>query len=216
MDLTDKQWKVLGPLLPKPKIRKDGRGRRWRDPRDVLNGILWILRSGARWKDMPERYPSYQTCHRRFQFWVRSGVMEKILEYLTTDLRDRGKLDLTETYMDGSFASAKKGAQKSAKPSVARGRRSWQLQTALVFLSPLGLKVLARMKYDLLKKRCKNDLSEVRLKELSQIKPMTVIRLMHDFDPSTEWNSLLLTREYANASGLKTEDLSGATVDDGK
>ncbi len=93
MDLTDKQWKVLGPLLPKPKIRKDGRGRRWRDPRDVLNGILWILRSGARWKDMPERYPSYQTCHRRFQFWVRSGVMEKILEYLITDLRDRGKVN---------------------------------------------------------------------------------------------------------------------------
>ncbi|MGE5444032.1 MAG: transposase, partial [Ignavibacteriales bacterium] len=47
--------------------RQDGRGRPWRDNREVLNGILWILRSGARWKDLPERFPPYQTCHRRFQ-----------------------------------------------------------------------------------------------------------------------------------------------------
>ena len=50
MDLTEKQWAVLGPLLPKPHLRKDRRGRPWRDPRDVLSGILWVLRTGA-----PER-----------------------------------------------------------------------------------------------------------------------------------------------------------------
>ena len=47
VDLSEKQWEVLAPLLPKPRIRKDQRGRPWRDPRDVLNGILWILRTGA-------------------------------------------------------------------------------------------------------------------------------------------------------------------------
>ena len=67
MDLTDEQWEVLEPLIPVPPRRGDGRGRPWRDPRDVLNGILWILRTGAPWKDLPERYPPYQTCHRRFQ-----------------------------------------------------------------------------------------------------------------------------------------------------
>jgi transposase len=67
MDLTDEQWDLLEPLIPQPPRRKDGRGRPWRDPRDVLNGILWILRTGAPWKDLPERYPPYQTCHRRFQ-----------------------------------------------------------------------------------------------------------------------------------------------------
>ncbi|MEO6443583.1 MAG: transposase, partial [Gemmatimonadaceae bacterium] len=62
MDLTDEQWAVLAPLLPAPRRRKDRRGRPWRDPRDVLNGVLWILRTGAPWKDLPDRYPSYQTC----------------------------------------------------------------------------------------------------------------------------------------------------------
>ncbi len=70
MDLTDEQWEALEPLVPDPPRREDGRGRPWRDPRDVLNGILWILRTGAPWKDLPERYPPYQACHRRFQKWI--------------------------------------------------------------------------------------------------------------------------------------------------
>jgi transposase len=60
MDLTDEQWQILEPLIPDPPRREDGRGRPWRDPRDVLNSILWILRTGAPWKDLPERYPPYQ------------------------------------------------------------------------------------------------------------------------------------------------------------
>jgi transposase len=50
------------------------------EPPIVLNGILWVLRTGAPWADLPETYPSFQTCHRRFQQWVRSGVMKGILE----------------------------------------------------------------------------------------------------------------------------------------
>lgn len=148
MDLTDAQWAVLAPFLPRERVRRDGRGRPWRDPRDVLNGILWILRTGAPWKDLPDRYPSYQTCHRRFQLWVRAGTIEKILRALAGDLRDRGGLDLTEGSIDGSFAGAKKGGPKSAKPSVARGPRSWQWQTAAVFLWPPGSRVLRLMRRD--------------------------------------------------------------------
>jgi transposase len=82
MDLTDEQWEVLEPLIAHPPRRADGRGRPWRDPRDVLNGILWILRTGAPWHDLPERYPPYQTCHRRFQKWVEEGTLSRILEAL--------------------------------------------------------------------------------------------------------------------------------------
>ena len=57
MDLTDEQWTVLQPLIPEPPKRPDGRGRPRRDNREILNGILWIMRTGAQWKDMPERYP---------------------------------------------------------------------------------------------------------------------------------------------------------------
>jgi transposase len=57
MDLTHEQWEILRPLIPDPPRRVDGRGRPWRDPRNVLNGILCILRTGAPWRDLPERYP---------------------------------------------------------------------------------------------------------------------------------------------------------------
>ena len=66
-DLTDAQWGFIEPLLLALPRRADGRGRPWRDSREVLNGILWVLRTGAQWSAMPSRYPPYQTCHRRFQ-----------------------------------------------------------------------------------------------------------------------------------------------------
>ena len=84
MDLTDEQWEILEHLIPKLPRRADGRGRPWSDPRAVLNGILWILRTEAPWNDMPERYPPDSTCHRWFQNRVRSGVMEQILRALRT------------------------------------------------------------------------------------------------------------------------------------
>jgi hypothetical protein len=107
-------------LIPEPIPRRDGRGRAWKDRRAVLNGILWVLRTGAPWADVPERYPSYQTCHRRFQQWVRSGVMKGILEALTLELTVRGVLDLEDGFIDGSFAPAKKGDRKSGKRSAAK------------------------------------------------------------------------------------------------
>ena len=135
-DLTDAQWAFIEPLLPELPKRADGRGRPWRDPRGVLNGILWILRTGAQWSEMPNRYPPYQTCYRGFQHWRASGVVDRLLESLAQDLERRGKINLQECFIDSSFSAAKKGALASAKPSAARGPRSWQLQTALVFLSP--------------------------------------------------------------------------------
>jgi len=109
-DLTDAQWEILDALIPEPMSREDGRGRPWKERRAVLNGILWVLRTGALWADVPERYPSYQTCHRRFQQWVRSGVMKGVLDALALDLKIRGTLDVKEAFIDGSFAPAKKGA----------------------------------------------------------------------------------------------------------
>ena len=136
MDLTDEQWSVVGPLIGPLPRRADGRGRPWRDSREVTNGILWILRTGAQWADLPERYPPYQTCHRRFQRWSADGTVERVLEALATDLKECGGLDLSECFIDGTFVVAKKGETAWVRPSGAKGRNSWQWQTALVFLSP--------------------------------------------------------------------------------
>lgn len=153
MDLTDKQWEIIEPLFEPPKRRKDGRGRPWRDPRDVLNGVLWVLRTGAPWKDLPDRYPPYQTCHRRFQQWQRAGVLRDLLTCLAEDLRQRGKLDLTEGFIDASFSSAKKGALSSVLQNVAKATKSWQSSTAAVFLSPCTWPALRQVKSASLKPR---------------------------------------------------------------
>ncbi len=109
MDLTNEQWKTLEPLIPEPPRRADGRGRPRRHPREVLAGILWILRTGAQWANLPKRYPPYQTCHRRFQEWTKNGVFKTILEAMAQDLEKRGQLDLSECTIDGMFVRAKGG-----------------------------------------------------------------------------------------------------------
>lgn len=112
MDLTDEQWAVLEPLLSKLPRRMDGRGRPWRDSRQVLNGVLWVLRTGAPWRDLPKYYPPYQTCHRRFQRWVLDGTLKRVLTTLAEKLRQRGELDLSECFVDGTFVGAKKGEER--------------------------------------------------------------------------------------------------------
>ncbi|WP_448520365.1 transposase, partial [Rhodoflexus sp.] len=71
-------------------------------PEKYSGGILWVLRTGAAWKDLPDRYPPYQTCHRRYQQWVREGAMDMVLHSLAQDLLDRGQIDVRECFIDGS------------------------------------------------------------------------------------------------------------------
>jgi transposase len=156
-ELSDEQWKLIEPLLPQPTT---SRGRPRRDDREVLDGILWILRSGARWYDLPPRFPPYQTCHRRFQQWVRDGSLRQVLEALAQDLKERGGLDLSECFIDGTFMRAKKGALEWERPSAAKAASSWRLQMALVFLSPSTQRLLHRMKSPLSRTLCLKSLSK--------------------------------------------------------
>jgi hypothetical protein len=89
----------------------------------VLDGILWILRTGAPWADLPARYPSHQTCHRRFQPWVRAGVLRSVLEILAQALHNEGYLDLQEAFIDGSFAPAKRGGACVGKTKRGKGSK---------------------------------------------------------------------------------------------
>lgn len=123
MDLTDEPWARLDPLIAEPPRRAAGRGRLWTPRRPVLDGALWILRTGAQWEDLPDRYPPSSTVHRRFQAWVRDGTFERVLRALAEDLRERGGIDVSECFVDGTFVGAKKGAECVGKTKRGKGTK---------------------------------------------------------------------------------------------
>ena len=106
--LTEARWQKIAPLLPKPRKHRKG-GRPWIENRRVLEGILWILRSGARWQDLPEKYPHPSTCWRRLSDWEERGVWLNIWRAFLSELNERQQLKWSDSFLDGSFAPAKKG-----------------------------------------------------------------------------------------------------------
>lgn len=149
--LTEAQWELIEPLLPDLKRRKDKRGRPWASNRDCLEGILWVLRTGSAWRFLPDKYPA--TCWRRLKRWEEQDVWLDAWRALLGALDGEGLLQWEETFLDGSFAPAKKGALRSGKPNAARERSGWYWSTAAVFHWEFGLKVPLREKLRLRKPR---------------------------------------------------------------
>lgn len=81
-DINDQEWQRVALLLPELRPRTELRGRPLANTRSVLNGVLWVMYSGATWSAMPRKYPSYQTCHRRFKAWYESGVLKRVMDQL--------------------------------------------------------------------------------------------------------------------------------------
>src|ERR1700741_4656567 len=79
-ELSDAQWDRIADWLPG---KVGDRGRRGVDNRLFVNAVLWVLRSGARWEDLPERFGKYKSVHKRFTRWARAGVWEKVFDSLT-------------------------------------------------------------------------------------------------------------------------------------
>jgi transposase len=102
-ELNDRQWQRLQPLLPsqKPSV-----GRPNVDHRKVINGILWILRTGAPWRDLPKRYGAWETISGRFYRWRRQGVWQQILASLQQQADAEGKLNWDIHFVDGSVIRA--------------------------------------------------------------------------------------------------------------
>ncbi len=115
-DVTNQQWERLEPLLPpqKPKV-----GRPAHDHRTILNGILWILRTGAPWRDLPERYGPWPTVASRFYRWKRAGIWQKLFDTLKPQADADGWLNGLRHFVDRTSirahqhaAGAKKGTPR--------------------------------------------------------------------------------------------------------
>lgn len=111
-ELSDEQWARLAPLLPPEKPRT---GRPNKDHRTVLNGILWVLRTGAPWRDLPERYGPWTTVYSRFRRWQQAGVWERILAELQADAAHDNGVDGSVTLIDSSSVRAHQHAAGGRK-----------------------------------------------------------------------------------------------------
>ncbi len=129
--LTKQQWAAICVHLPEPKASRRG-GRPRIDDRRCLEGILWILWTGAQWSELPRRYGSPSTCWRRLKQWEETGVLLQLWRAFLAQLNDAQKLRWDECFADGSFIPAKKGDLRSARPSGAKGPSGWLWSMARV------------------------------------------------------------------------------------
>lgn len=110
-ELTDEQWSMIAQFFP-PNGR---RGGQWKDHRTAVNGILWILSSGAPWRDLPERYGAFQTVHRRHLNWRRDGTWEAVLAHLRLVADERGLIEWERWNADSTSVRATRHAAGARK-----------------------------------------------------------------------------------------------------
>ena len=118
-ELKDEAWGRIAPLLPK----NGRRGKQWKDHRVVVEGILWKLRTGAPWRDLPERYGPWQTCYDRFVRWRRDGTWDRLLAHAQTKSEAVGELEWLVS-VDSTVARAHQhaaGARKRPSPHDEKG-----------------------------------------------------------------------------------------------
>jgi len=111
-EVTDAQWNFLQRLIP-PRTAKTGRPPS--DPRIMLNGMMWILRTGAPWRDLPDRFGPWQTVYDHFGTWRGKGVYDRILEALHIRLDRNGRIDWDLWCIDGSSVRAARAAAGADK-----------------------------------------------------------------------------------------------------
>lgn len=119
--LSDEHWERIREHFPEEHPEVGRPGPKPIASRKVMEGVLWILNTGAQWHMLPQCYPNYKTVHRRFQQWCRSEVLRDILTDLANALREQGTIDERESFIDATFASAKGGGDEIGKTKRGKG-----------------------------------------------------------------------------------------------
>ena len=131
-ELTDEQWDLVSPFIPHSNAKT---GRKPKDPRLMLDGIMWILATGAPWRDLPERFGSCKTVHRYFSTWRERGVFAKIIDALQIKLDKKGLIDWELWCVDGASVRASRaaaGADKKVSSTTPTSRKTtrWAARAA--------------------------------------------------------------------------------------
>lgn len=117
--VSDSEWTFIRRYLSAPPRKTSWQGRPRAPDRQVFEGILWVLSTGARWRDLPDCYPAKSTCHRRLQVWARDGSFLELHKALVRRGKRLHKLHFDEAYVDTTFIKGKRGAQWWLKAHAA-------------------------------------------------------------------------------------------------
>ena len=120
-ELTDEQWALVARHFQRRKRRT---GRPGREPRVLLNGVMWILATGSAWRDLPERFGPWQTVYHHFRDWRRRGGFARVIEDLQTKLDQNGLIDWDLWCVDGASVRASRAAAGADKKASAATRTS--------------------------------------------------------------------------------------------
>ena len=116
--LTDDEWDLIADAFPKPA----NTGRPPRDPREIVDGILWVLRTGAPWRDVPEEFGPWQTVWRLFDQWNSDGTLDEVLRRLRAAMVDVGEIDEELWCIDGTIVRAARCAGGGGKKGIPTNR----------------------------------------------------------------------------------------------
>ncbi len=117
--LTDQQWSAIESLIPKPNHM----GRPPRDAREMMDALMWILRTGAPWRDLPDWFGPWETAYTRFCQWRDSGVLSRVVETLQLRVADAGKIDWELWCVDGTSVRAARCAAGAPKGGTRKSPR---------------------------------------------------------------------------------------------
>jgi transposase len=116
-EISPQQWEQIKDLFQEKKSK---RGRPLRSHFEIFNGILWVLFSGASWRDVPERYGPWKTVYDRYVKWKRDGTFENVLSHLKLKLDKQGLLDYSKWMVDSTTSRAHKSAAGGSKKKSRR------------------------------------------------------------------------------------------------
>ena len=120
-ELSPGQWALISDLMPGAPAHGGGR---WRDHRQVVNGLFWKLVTGAQWRDIPERYGPWQTVYERFTRWRNDGLLDRMLERLQVRLDAEGRVDPELWCVDSTHVRASRSAAGGGKKGARTSRRT--------------------------------------------------------------------------------------------
>jgi transposase len=119
-ELTDEQWELIEELFPENAHR----GGQWKDHRTMVNAMLWWLRTGAPWRDLPERYGPWKSVYDRFDRWSKDGTFDRIIERLQVHLDEEGNIDWDLFCVDGTSIRASRAAAGAAKKGAPNQKKN--------------------------------------------------------------------------------------------